>query len=66
MYMYSFENSRCRIAAQFDSDALRWLKREYGDGPVVQTNPIKKLEVVLTKPMRTGIQMASLTAKQGS
>ena len=37
--------------AQFDSNALQQLKREYGDGPVVQTDPIKKIEVVLTKPI---------------
>ena len=36
--------------AQFDSDALQLLKREYGDGPVVQTDPIKNLVVVLIKP----------------
>ena len=41
--MYSCENSRCQIAAQFDSDALQWLKREYGDGPVVQTSRSLKL-----------------------
>ena len=36
---------------QFDIDALQQLKSDYGDGPVVQTYPIKKLEVVLTKPI---------------
>ena len=36
--------------AQFDSDLLQQLRSEYGDGPVMQTDPIKKLEVVLTKP----------------
>ena len=38
--------------ALFDSDALQQLKSDYGDGPVIQMNPIKKLEVVLTKPLR--------------
>ena len=38
--------------AQFDSDALQQLKSEYGDGPVVQMDPIKKLEIVLTKLTR--------------
>ena len=37
--------------AQFDSVTLQQLKREYGDGPVLLTDPIKKLEVVLTKPI---------------
>ena len=37
--------------AQFDTDTLQQLKSEFGDGPVLQTDPIKKLEVVLTKPI---------------
>ena len=37
--------------AQFDSDALQQLKREYGNGPVVLMNPMKYLEIILTKPI---------------
>ena len=37
--------------SQFDRDALTKLKEEYGDGPVVQTNPIKQLSAILTKPI---------------
>lgn len=36
---------------QFDKDTLENLKKEYGEGPVVQTEPIRKLEVILTKPV---------------
>ena len=36
--------------AEFDKDALLKIKKEYGDGPVVQTEPIRKLEIILTKP----------------
>ena len=36
--------------SHFDRDAFRKLKEEYGDGPVVLTEPMKKLEVILTKP----------------
>lgn len=35
--------------SQFDQVVLQKLKKEYGDGPVVQTEPIKKLEIILTK-----------------
>ena len=36
---------------EFDKDALLEIKKEYGDGPVFQTEPIRKLEIILTKPV---------------
>ena len=35
--------------SQFDQVALHKLKKEYGDGPVVQTEPIRKIQIILTK-----------------
>ena len=37
--------------AEFDNDGLLEIKKEYGDGPVVQTEPIRKLEIILVKPV---------------
>ena len=36
---------------QFDQEALQEIKREYGGGPVTQSEPIQILYAILTKPM---------------
>ena len=34
---------------QFDEGALQELKREYRDGPIIQSEPISNLYIILTK-----------------
>ena len=37
--------------SQFDQNALQEIKREFGNGPVTQSEPIYNLHAILTKPM---------------
>lgn len=39
------------VPSQLDGEGLQKLKEEFGDGPVLQREPIRKIEAILTKPL---------------
>ena len=37
--------------AEFDQEAFQEIKREYGPGPVIQSEPVQNIYAILTKPV---------------
>ena len=37
--------------AEFDQESFQEMKREYGPGPVIQSEPVQDIYAILTKPV---------------